>query len=493
MVSSAHRYEIAAYAFNVNPIAADKGSWNQWSMHQAQCTRQWALLQLITTGKVNNPSTNAVLSLVNAITKTYLYDPSELPILLIHLLDITSQEDSPVLRHAIAVGLTIAAFANHDYPGGEQRPPNVSLADARLRRAIDAYSELITRQIKQEATESLLWFGSLGLLTHQTENPSWNLTKGIINTIGQPLARIGFVNWEAYPNMIPTLPVDFGGGQHLAQVVSGWLSVATRENDPNSEPYLTAIACLDTVLSESLCTELGEHIILPLTEHFTASDSFKLKNMCLQGIGHSVSSLSLAKGPAFDQLARARFLEPLLQPTATNDEQIIPYCMRFLWAIGKELVANARGPDEDRHAAVPILLQSLYNRFTTRVGENKFPESMDDIGLADLWLTNLTNICRNSPQNIFESKVLKFMISFYKRNGNRDLRPRIRPAELPRPFKGTWSWFRILRYLKDGCRTAMERQQRRNEQLVEVHEFGAPWDEQSGNERAPSKDLYWSL
>lgn len=445
------RYEIAAFELGGIPVEADRDSWNFMNQYRHQRTRQWQLMKLITTGEAANLPLSVLVALTNGITKSYLYEPSQSPALLVDLLQASTQPEKPALRHAIAIGLVVATFASHDYPGvaeGSSHTP-----DTRLRRAKEVYHALVSREMDRGDTETLLLFGLLTLLTNQESESGWKLNEDEIRSVSDVLNHqisLGVGNWITYHHagrdIIPTLPITFGHTQHLTQVLMGWLSEASEETDSQSEASSPATSCLNALLRYRFCSCFGEHIVVPLAEHFTSAQSVKVKKLCLRGLQYSLTGTGRQQEASFNQLVQTSLLEQLIELTASANQKIAPYCMHFLWVVANELVTNASKSDVDPHPAVPFLLQSFRSKFAVNPTGNGFPASMGDTGLAELWLSNLTAMCRSDPQNVLNSEILKQMIEFYEQDDHRDAKPRI--TDLPAPFDHSWTWLTILQQLE---------------------------------------------
>lgn len=463
-------------------------TWEFLDGDRGQCARQWELLNQITTGVVTHLPPNAIVALVNGIAKTYLYNPAQSPALLVDLLEMPSTKSRLDLRHAIAVTLTVAAFANHDYPRGGG---NNSIQDTCLMRAKKVYDELAARDENMWPTEDLLSFGLFGMLAKPIQHNGQELgATQIASVVSLSTSRFATIN----DNTIPTLPVDFGDHQHAVHIVLDWLESTSQEPDYTSVSPLVTMQYLDALLCPTLCRRLGDSLILPLVQHFSRTGSLELKKLCLRGIHYSLGPLIWHTDTAPSHLAETDFLPELLKLTTSITGDIIPYAMHFLWVTVGILIDHVAGSEdpEYQHPAVTYLLRSLRNMFTVDSADTGFRQNIGVMGFMDSWVMRLEDMCQNAPQDVLDSEVLKEMISFYKGDNN-SITPRT--TELPSPFDNTWTWLRILQHLEGSC-TAMVRSPIK----------GSGWDghadklkeghnecEESKRDGGIKKGLYWAM
>lgn len=446
-------YEIAAFELSRVPVEADQNTWLRLDGDRKQCARQWELLEHIIAGKIIDIPLNVLLALIDGITRSSFYQPLQWPMLLLDLYNMFPQEDKGELGHVIGTSLVVAALAGQGYPT-ENADPNDPQGPARK-----AYTILMARKqnAEQYNTNTLLVFGLFDLLIKTAQRPGQDLDFNRFKLLCQPLDNLTPNSRRAYHNIVPTIPPSFGYPHHLSQAFSALLESTTIPNGaPGSDS--PRISCLDAILTENICRNFGEHVIIPLTEHFARTESLEMKKACLRGIWRSVKGWGKPQGAAFSKLAGIPFLRRLLDDTISARESITPYIMNALWVIASELVtrvleATSRSGG-NLHPDVPSLLEMLYTGHQVNSTNARFPTNLDDLGLANLWIRNLIDMCRSDPQSVFESGLLPKMIIFYQWNKQANATPRT--PDLPGPY--TLTWAAILQGLLKECKAAIQAQ-----------------------------------
>lgn len=417
--------------------------------HRGMEGRQQEVLERITTNKLTLPLT-ALLALVNALTKTYFYDPRQPPCLLVDLLNmITSESDKPALRHAIGISLTVAAFANYDFLGGET-PTNRD--ETRLQRAHRVYRKLVLEKASPDKTRYLLIFGLFGLLTRHRylENPCEAELKSISQaldsftlSLDNPRPGHGFEN----RNSIPTLPWSFDLRDHFFQYLSSWLP-ASSENSVTPGRSLSA-HYVSLILTTSFCSKFGknsEKVIIPLCNNFTdqVHQPDELTRVCLLGYFNCASGEVMPE--VIEKLMENGLVEQLLQRAMSTDARTAPLYMRFLWTTSVQLVPRVLYGNEYHQLGLRALRGSPVEEAT--------PTNLGEMGSAEQWINELENMCHSDPQNVLDSGILSKMIQFYEEDDNRHATPQT--TELPSRFSNKTRWLEILQTLEADCKTAVE-------------------------------------
>lgn len=454
-----------------------------------QFSRQQDLLKHIT-GQSTTLPLAAMLALVNGFTKSYLYNPRQPLCLLVDLLVMNlSQTDKPALRHAIGISLTVAAFANHDFPGGETATNH---HEARLQRARQVYRKLEMGRPGQQ-TKPLLVFGLLGLLMQPTKEASHSEAgiKSIHRALDILLDTHGRLT---YQNIIPTLPPTFDCSQHFQQIAFSWLSTGSEDSDtlgPSSPPMIY----LDAVLRPALCKAFGTtELMILLINVFTDPKPLpeELKRMCLLGYVNCADKREIPR-PAIQKLAGIG-IERLLW-IATSTHPTAPYYMRFIWTTSIQLLLNIQvgsiGSCEDSRSILRILHDRPAGANLLHGGEP--PRNVGEMQFVEKWIPNLTNMCGNKidAQNVLESGILSAMVQFYREGRDGDTPSPT--TELPNRFSHASSWLTILRELEVDCEAAVAHQidqERGNQENdTEREPKGSPRGRQSASPAVTALDF----
>lgn len=475
------RPEIAAFILNSIPPAIDMSTWLFLDGDRGQCMRQWELLNQIITGEVTNLPPNAMVALVYGIAKTYLYNPAQSPALLVDLLEMPSTKSKLDLKHAIGVALTVAAFANHEYP----RTGYDSDQDTCLTRAKKVYDELVMIEVDTWRTESILTFGLFGMLAKPIQYNGQDLSATQLASV------VALSTGYLATNLIPTLPINFDDKQHTVHVVSDWLDSTSHEPDDFSVPHLVAIQYLEALLCPALCGRFGDNIRLPLIEHFSRTESLELKKLCLRGVQYSLGPSIWYTDEAPSHLANTNFLAQLLELTMSTTGDIVLHSMHFLWVTAGILLDHVSSSDdlEYRHPAIIPLLKSLDNVSTVNSAGTSHPQNIGEMGFMDLWITKLADMCHGDLQKVIDSEVFKDMIYFYKED-NSQITPHSTTV-LPGPYDSTWTWLRILQHLEGGCTAIVKHQTEKSFQ--EAHEHDLRDVDMSKHNDGTCMNLYWSM
>lgn len=488
-------HDIAAFELNNLPLGLGPDEWELLNRRRNQCSTQWELLKQTIAGQVTL-SPSALLALINGITKSYLYEPSQSPSLLVDLLHTTrsrpqfslvrGEEHMYKLRQAIGTALAMAALADNDYP--TETANSCNDPDALLERAKHTYYELATDTFLDWGTESLLLFGLLELLRRPKANRGWELSPCEIRSIGRGLNALGEFD-PLYFSVLSKLSLNLGSSSlspeaHFTWIVSDWFDSAFPEPGCPSETGAPSVPEIDTILCQKLCTLFKSDIAPILMKRFTNAQSLELKILCLKTLRRTFP-------PNFVETYREQpqivsqpllpydigFVEQLLSFTETANREDIPYALCMQWIVAQECLV--RGQVDT--------LKALYNKFTTPENSD-IPSDLHELGLADLWRADIQEMCRIDPHNVLDSEIVSFMIWFYGQEENRAIVPRdVEPLSLSGEPR---TWLLVLRELEASCKAAVESQSNDQEmkQREQIEEEGDRANQQGKNETEDHSD-----
>lgn len=474
----------AAYELGNVPIEIDDATWALLDRSREQCSRQWKLLKTITSETVDYLPPSAVLALVNGITKTYLFNPSHPPNPLIDLLDLQHYHGNLRLKKAVAVGLAIAAIANLDYHD-HGRPRNNMDARLRRARAKKAYGTLTLRKFDSIEIENVLLFGLFNLLTRQDKDLGWVLSARTTEAIKKVLNATSCSILRSYHGAL-MLPSNFGPEQHLARAASSWLSPGI--NSPDSQEFMQlAIPHLSILLIPASRLGCQHHVLQPLMHDFPGTENTTLRVPCLQAIQRAVQELREIPDCVLNQLAQRGFLVQLVKLTNSNDA-IALHSMRCLWTIAGALVVGLVSPNDPRYSIIAALLQLLHSGLTEDLAEVTPVQRLNVLGLADLWLPILSEMCRSNPQDVLDSQILSDMITYYQQLQDSSVPPR--PPQVLSPSDNTPNWLVILKELQASCTAEVERGKREGQQEPKSSKQAGPEGREESNDETV---LWWVL
>lgn len=435
-------------------------------------SRQHELLRAITTGRISNLPPVALLSLVQSFTKSYLHEPSQSPILLVDLLNMLRGQEgsssSSELQWAIGICLTIAALARNDgCPSGAYFCDD--LPHPYITQAKALYHELEAKDPSKLEPEFLLTFGLLELLRKPRLGNCWEFTPVELKSIGRCFRSIPVPYSGAYRLVLSTPPVDydprvpFEPAYHYASLVTEWLdriipdSGSTSESGDPLEFDALGLSYIDALLHPEWCNDVGELVIPVLMKCFVETRSPALKERCLEALQpafptktYSQSNKSIFR----EQLVQGDFLNQLLEFKQSAARDQLPYALTILWMAAIVLESD----DVD-------LRRNLRDTVPVASTENDIPLGPHELGLADLWLCDIKELCISNPKKLLGSNILDLMIEFYLWHGNGDLYP-------TDPSDGTCTWLDLLSDLKENCKAhaagQLEKIHSEDEQLNEA-------------------------
>ncbi|CEL60029.1 hypothetical protein RSOLAG1IB_12289 [Rhizoctonia solani AG-1 IB] len=430
--------------------------WSSANYWREQLDRQWILVKNIVTNETTDFSLAEICHLIDGITKSYLYDPNQSPDPLLELLTIPAYNKHNQLRRTIGLALTTACIAKRGYPGCTHVPDSAVL-QKQARTFYITHSTTPPVDGEWQDCGYLLLFGLLDALMTDSGSKDGEASRKVRNTVldvvygyllvftnnlfvelpQDPIAiaidwllQSPHINTHQTPSagMFPVhntgaVPIDMGATSPTAD--TGFIS-----GEPSRPP------------AEGLISPTTQQtkLVLRLVQQSFEQEAINLINCSSRERRAVFTKYKL--GPVVDKIVQTKLHEHAYRAIASEDGDIVPQCMRFIWQFTYYLLEIRRELYGSDDRAIRSILDPL------RYPRGDLPDSVTGMGFSEQWIEKLNRACELNPQNVLDSQILDSMIPDYKYSGLGP-RPNVQEGSDSEPQP---TWHSILQDLYQSCR-----------------------------------------
>ncbi|CAE6432258.1 unnamed protein product [Rhizoctonia solani] len=430
-------------------------NWDSANENREQLDRQWILVKNIMTNEITDFSLVEICHLIDGITKSYLYDPNQSPDPLLELITMPAYNKDKQLRRTIGLALTTACIAKRGYPGCTHVPDSAAL-QKQARTFYITHSTTPPVDGEWKDCEYLLLFGLLGALMMESGSEDGEAPRKVKDAVLDVVNGPGL----AYPNHQPVeLPQD------PTLIAINWLLQSPHINthqtpsagmfpvDNTGAVPIDMGATSPTADTGSISGEPSrppaEGLISP-----TIQQTKLVLRLVQQSFGQEAENLFYSSsrerravftkyklGPVLDKIVQTKLHEHAYRAIASEDGDIVPHCMTFIWQFTDYLLSIRRELYGSDDRAIRSILDPL------RSSRGNLPDSVTGMGFSELWIEKLKRACECNPQNVLDSNILHSMGLNY-RLSDPDLGPNVQEGSDSEPQP---TWLSILQDLKQSC------------------------------------------
>ncbi|CAE6470796.1 unnamed protein product [Rhizoctonia solani] len=431
-------------------------TWDSANYWREQRDRQWALVKMIARKDLVTVSLTDICHLVDGIAKSYIYDPDQSSDLLLELLIKTEHGKNEQLRRMIAIALAARLIASGDYPGCNH-PSDRATLQKQARTFYVFLSTVRPTNGQWNECKQLLLFGLLGVLITNPESEDSTTSREIRDKALDLVDYVKEPTGTDHPSVkLPQDPVA---------IAINWLLQSTHistHDTPSTDtpaPGLPDSAVIE-IASPSSSTNARDtgHEFAKTKMEFGNGPNLEQAKQVLRlarksfgwRIGTDHQSLpsgqhgtELAKrklSPALDSIIETNLHEHVYKTIESENGDIIPHCMTFLWQFTQVLLLRKRNFKIEGDAIKCILGPLGFSR-----GDG--PDDSGDMGFSELWIEKIKLACQQNPQNVLDSEILDMMI-LYHEYVKENLRPNIANDS---DSESQPTWLSILQCLWQDC------------------------------------------